>query len=673
MAGRLHFLAQVEDFQKRLWLKKKFVVSSHYCITLDRVPETLYSEVEKNEKQWLQWNRFGMRATKNPGSIRELKGQHLMVDTSLFPECFRERLLSEISDLDSSVNGLAINADNFQALGLISEGYKNRVDYVYIDPPYNTTENSFVYKNKYRHSSWACLVQNRVSRSYPLVSERGVCSVAIDDTESGVLREILGQVFGRENYVSTVAVEVNPAGQNIRQNTPARSHDYFHVYAKNIDKMSMMLRGLTSEEERVYKECDEHGFFLWDNLRRRGGNSRPSDRPNQYFPLYVSLSKKKVSVEPFDGCEELWPIDPKGEKRIWRVNKSGAVRFINSGDISVIEKSGRVEVVKKTRRPEGKKPKTMWYGSGYSATTYGTKLLIDIIGDQIFSYPKALGLVVDALSCWLPTDGIVLDYFAGSGTTAHAAIALNRGDDGGRRYVVVEQGEYFESVLKPRIQKVVYSAKWKAGKPSAPETGVSHCFKVLKLESYEDTLNNLKLRRTSTQDDLLNALPQHAKDDYLLSYMLDVEGRGSLLSVEDFRKPFDYYLNIAVDSAGAYERRKIDLIETFNFLIGLRVKNIDAQPRRGFVTVTGTLPSNETCLVLWRDCDILDYEGISKLCDKLAINPADNEFDVVYINGDHNIPTVLTLTAEEGGATRVLKLRQIEPEFLERMFSVEDI
>ena len=138
----------------------------------------------------------------------------------------------------------------------------------------------------------------------------------------------------------------------------------------------------------------------------------------------------------------------------------------------------------------------MWYGSGYSATTYGTKLLIDIIGDQIFSYPKALGLVVDALSCWLPTDGIVLDYFAGSGTTAHAAIALNRGDDGGRRYVVVEQGEYFESVLKPRIQKVVYSAKWKAGKPSAPETGVSHCFKVLKLESYEDTLNNLKLRRT---------------------------------------------------------------------------------------------------------------------------------------------------------------------------------
>jgi len=143
--------------------------------------------------------------------------------------------------------------------------------------------------------------------------------------------------------------------------------------------------------------------------------------------------------------------------------------------------------------------------------------------------------------------------------------------------------------------------------------------------------------------------------------------------VEDFKKPFDYTLNVAVDSAGAFEPRKVDLVETFNFLIGLRVKHIDTQPRRGFVTVTGTLPSGESCLVLWRDCDVLDYEGVTKLCDKLAINPADNEFDVVYINGDHNIPTVLTQTAEEGGATRVLKLRQIEPEFLERMFSVEDI
>ena len=266
----------------------------------------------------------------------------------------------------------------------------------------------------------------------------------------------------------------------------------------------------------------------------------------------------------------------------------------------------------------------------------------------------------------------VLDYFGGSGTTAHAVINLNR-DGGKRKYIIVEQGEYFDQVLKARIQKVVYAPAWKAGKPVSHHTGISHCFKVLKLESYEDTLNNLQLRKPAGSGDLFDTLPQQAKDDYLLRYMLDVESRGSLLSVEDFRKLFDYCLNIAVDSAGASEKRKIDLVETFNYLIGRRVRHIDAQPQRGFVTVTGTLPSGNTCLVLWRDCDVLDYEGIATLCDKLAINPADNEFDVVYINGDHNIPTVLTQTAEEGGATRVLKLRQIEPEFLDRMFSVEDI
>ena len=296
------------------------------------------------------------------------------------------------------------------------------------------------------------------------------------------------------------------------------------------------------------------------------------------------------------------------------------------------------------------------------------------------SFPKSINLVKKciALATKAEEEEVVLDYFGGSGTTAHAVIEMRReaqaaGTNPRLGFILVEQGEYFEAVTKPRAIKAIFSADWKDGKPITPETGISHCFKVLKLESYEDTLNNLQLRRTSAQGDLLNTLPQPARDDYLLNYLLDVESRGSLLSVEDFKKPFDYMLNIAVDSAGAFAPRRIDLVETFNYLIGLRVKHIDAQPQRGFVTVTGTLPSGESCLVLWRDCDVLDYEGISKLCDKLAINPADNEFDVVYINGDHNIPTVLTQTADEGGVTRVLKLRQIEPEFLDRMFSVEDI
>ncbi len=161
---------------------------------------------------------------------------------------------------------------------------------------------------------------------------------------------------------------------------------------------------------------------------------------------------------------------------------------------------------------------------------------------------------MDALKvCNAIDETLILDYFAGSGTTGDAVIKLNREDNGKRKYILVEQGEYFDTVLKPRIQKVVYSADWKNGKATAPETGISHAFKVLKIESFEDTLNNLQLKRDDAQQTLFDELPQHAQDDYLLRYMLEIESRGSLLSVTQFNKPFDCKLKVTVDSAGAYE------------------------------------------------------------------------------------------------------------------------
>jgi hypothetical protein len=210
-------------------------------------------------------------------------------------------------------------------------------------------------------------------------------------------------------------------------------------------------------------------------------------------------------------------------------------------------------------------------------------------------------------------------------------------------------------------------------KPTAPETGISHAFKVLKIEGYEDTLNNLDLKRSEAQASLLDGFSADKRDDYLMSYMLDVEAKGSLLSVQDFRKPFDYTLKVAVDSAGAWEQRKVDLVETFNYLIGLTVRSIDIQLRQGFATVEGLLPTGERTLILWRDCEKVGYEELTRLCDKLAINPSDSEFDVVYINGDHNIPSVVETTEEEGSVIKKLMLRQIEPAFLDAMFNVDDV
>jgi adenine-specific DNA-methyltransferase len=122
----------------------------------------------------------------------------------------------------------------------------------------------------------------------------GVLMGAIDDTEHSNLKTLLSHTFGDDNHVGTIAVEVNPAGQNIRPNVPARSHDYFHIFAKDIEAISMILRGLTPEERKQYKEKDSKGHFYWDNLRRRGGNSRPTDRPKQWFPLFVKGKKVRV-------------------------------------------------------------------------------------------------------------------------------------------------------------------------------------------------------------------------------------------------------------------------------------------------------------------------------------------------------------------------------------------
>lgn len=679
------FLAQVEDFQKKLWLKKKFVVSSHYCITLDRVPEVLWSDVVANERQWAQWKALGVWEKDAAGTKEDLKAApYRMVDTSLFKAPFVQRLLSAIEDLDASVGGLAIHGDNFQGISLLTSR-RQSVAGIYIDPPYNTDASPIIYKNGYQHSSWASLFLDRMSHALNLLRAEGQICVAIDDFEYPQHFQVMNGSLGLL-HSGTAVVRSKPQGRPTASGFSA-NHEYAVFWSVGEKPAIGRLPRKGSKAER-YPYSDEKGVYAWANLRKSGTDSDRTARKKSFYPIYVRDDKVRVpemswndvtevwtaTEQPATGETIVWPVDVDENEKVWTCSAKRLRDELD--DVRVVRGDGNSMEIQKKYRPnqDGALPGTWWDAPEYSASESGTKVLKDLFKSKHFDFPKSINLVIDNLRVLnIKDDDVVLDYFAGSGTTGCAAISLNREDGGSRKFILIEQGEYFETVLKPRLQKVIFSADWKDGKPTAPESGISHCFKVIKLESYEDALNNLQLRRTDAQGDLLNSLPEQAKDDYLLRYMLGVESRGSLLSVSDFKKPFDYTLNVAVDSAGAFEPCKIDLVETFNFLIGLRAKHIDAQPKRGFTTVTGTLPSGETCLVLWRDCEVLGYEGVSQLCDKLAINPADNEFDVIYINGDHNIPTVLTQTADEGGATRVLKMRQIEPEFLQRMFSVEDV
>ena len=715
-AGKIiDFLAQLEDFQKKLWLKKKFVVETQYCITVGSIPEAFYPEIAANGAQRQEWvNLFAIDDIKGnlttPGYSKKLKPEFLKahptltVDTRHFGVGFTERLLEAIGDIDEQTDGVLFHSENFQSLSLMQMRYRGKVKCVYIDPPYNTSENTFVYKNMYKHSSWLAMIQDRIQASRDLLDTAGVLQCAIDDTETSPLRGVLDSVFGTTNRATTIVIEVNPAGQNLRPNTPALSHDYCHIYARTIDQMEMLTRKLTEEERALYKGKDSKGAFLWDNLRRRGGNSRPSDRPGQWFPLYVHRTTKQVSVDKIAGSEEIWPIDPQGERRIWRVNPAGARREIASGEISVIEKAERLEIVKKTRMPEGKKPKTLWSDSKYSATTYGTKLLIDIIGDQRFSYPKSLHLVIDCLRYWCDEEGQVLDYFGGSGTTGHAVINLNREDGGQRKFILVEMGGYFDTVLMPRIKKVTFTPEWKNGKPkrfATPEEAdrSPRIVKVVRLESYEDALNNLETRRTDRQKELLDAPEAQGanglREQYILRYMLDVETRGSqsLLNVQAFTNPTAYKLKVKRPGSDESREVNVDLLETFNWLIGLTVRHIaapqtfsaaferDSEKRLRlegrlkreengpywFRTVTGATPDGRRTLIIWRKLTgepEQDNLVLDEWFTRQGYLATDSEFDLIYVNDGNNLEN-LKAPAD------LWKVRLIEEDFHRLMFEME--
>ena len=662
----IKFLSQLEDFQKKLWTKKKFVVSSGYYVSISLISHEVYEEIVKNSNQWSEWRALGFWEHKNNGTVEDLKNlKGLLVNTLHYDETVKNKIISNINNLDESTNGILIQSDNFQALNLLERKYTKSIKYVYIDPPYNTNSTPIIYKNEYKHSSWASLMQDRLSMSMKLLSSDGVKTVAIDDSELTNLSIIMKQV-APDYTLSRVTVVHNPKG------SITKNFNRVHEYALFLTPPEGGVIARTLEENKTPRK-----------MRRWGENSLRTERRLSFYPISIrdgeivhvgevpedSFHPPSKNIQLDDGSIQIWPIDQDGVERRWNFGLDSIKD--NLDRITAINKNGEWDLF---LTHEKTVPKTVWSGGEYDAGKYGNTLLIDMLGEKIFDFPKSINLVEKCieLTTSASNNHIVLDYFAGSGTTAHAVINKNRADNGNRKFILVEQGEYFDTVTKPRALKAAYASKWEKGLPTILDNEQSKIIKVMRLESYEDTLNNIQLSRSQEQQDLLDA-DANFKDDYQLNYMLQIDSRESLLSTEDFKKPFDYRMNITADSAGAFREQKVDLIETFNFLIGLKVQHIDAQQERGFVTVTGTLPSGESCLVLWRDCERIDYEGLNKICDKLAINPSDNEFDVIYINGDHNIPTVLTQTAEEGGETRALKLRQIEPEFLDRMFAEEDV
>jgi adenine-specific DNA-methyltransferase len=681
----IEFLAQLEDFEQSLWLKRKFVLETQYCITLDRVPPELYTEIAANDAQRKDWvalfaideigGTLSEKGYSVPLSAEFLKANlGLVLDTRHFSREFRDRLLASVKDIDQSLDGVLVCSENYQALRLLEPRWTNRIDNIYIDPPFNTAATEILYKNNYKHSSWLSMISGRVEAARRLMTEEGILCVAIDDAEFAALSYYLGSAFGEEARLATVVVRSNPHGRAMAAGFSS-NHEYAMFFANGGQAVVGRLpRGERGQAR--YPDKDEIGSFTWINFRGTGAHTRRVDRPKLFYPAYASkqgvriprmqwqadTKEWRILERPAQGETVVLPIDSEKNERVWTLGSERA-REEASNNLEARETGKGWQIHRKYRpNQEGALPPTWWEDAKYSATESGTRILKEMFGNrENFSYPKSIYLVEDCLrasNC--RADATVLDFFAGSGTTAHAVINLNRQDGGRRKYILVEMAEYFESVLLPRVLKAIYSPGWKDGKPTA-RGGQTHFLKYLRLESYEDALDNLVLRPEPRQRNLLED-SDDARRQYFLRYILDRESRGNatLVDLEMFKKPLEYSLSLAASQQA--RKLPVDLIETFNYLLGLKV--VSYHSRSGFITIGGEDANGDTVLVIWRNVGSNANELLVKFCTDEGYLLPTAPFATIYVNGD----TTLEAHRPDGANWHV---RLTENEFRRRMFAAQ--
>ena len=651
----IEFLSHIEEFQKRLWLKKKFILSTHYCLTLDRVPEELYPEIIQNTAQLEEWKTlFAIHEIRNnligadytePLSVDFLKeNPNLVLDTCHFKSDFKDRLLSHFDDLDNETEGLLIHGENFQGLNLLTEKYRESLKAIYIDPPYNTDASAILYKNNYKDSSWMSLMADRILISQGLLADNGIFCAAIDDVEAANLRQLLQSIFGKENELGIVAVCSHTSGRP----TPtgfASAHEYALFFGMMQDAQAGHVEW-TEEQLNSYKEIDSQGRrFRWVSLRNDSGgpNKLRQNRPRLFYPLFVTSSDIRIPKMEWNDGSRQWkllespgtgeikvlPIKPNGDEVTWRYGVERVVQQLASSELYArTDRNGRIQIrLKWYLNEKGILPKTWWDRKVYAAAIYGTTFLTNMLGDNFaFSFPKSIHLVEDCLRVSsLGKNGTVLDYFSGSGTTAHATINLNRQDGGKRKYILIEMGHHFETVLKPRVKKAIYAERWKDAKPVSRESRLSHIIKYQRIESYEDALNNIEFNETEHE----SLLP----DAHRLSYMLESDTKESptFLNISNLQNPFSYQLKIIKDMQT--RTQTIDLPETFSYLLGLSVQTrqcLHSADKR-YLVYKGTV-GQKPVAIIWRETEGWERQDWERDYNFIQENKLTEGADKIYIN-----------------------------------------
>lgn len=421
-------------------------------------------------------------------------------------------------------DNLIIKGNNLLALHTLKEEFAGKVKLIYIDPPYNTKgdANTFLYNNTFNHSTWLSFMKNRLDVSRVLMRNDGVIAIAIDDEEYAHLKVLCDDVFGRDNFMGSLVVQIKPSGRTTDAYF-ATCHEYVLFYSKIQGKPEMNFFPLSEEQKSKYKEGEGDASYKWRDFLRTGGYSTPEERPNSYYPIFYNTKTKEISLEnKGNDFVEILPLDSTGKKRVWRKTPISFQKHLDSKEIQVLKRDdGSYKVQLIDRIKDGVRPKTMWVDSKYDASSHGTKPLKKLFdGEKVFSFPKSLYAVKDVLSLFTENGGddIVLDFFGGSGTTGHAVLELNREDEGNRSFILCEQLSYAKDVTAKRIEKVI-------------DDNEQENFIYLELKKYNQTFIE-QIEEAANTDSLLQIWEQ-MKDKSFLNYNLDIKKQDEHL--EEFK------------------------------------------------------------------------------------------------------------------------------------------
>lgn len=353
-------------------------------------------------------------------------------------------------------NNFIIKGNNLLALHSLKEKIRGKVKLIYIDPPFNTggSAETFTYNNSFNHSSWLTFMKNRLDIAKQLLRDDGFIAIAIDHVELFYLGLLADEIFGRDNRMGIISVVHQARGRWMDKNFSA-SNEFMLVYSK---KQGTNIRNIVIDPDKKEKFDleDEKGKYYLKNyivVQGGGGGVTRLDKPNFWYPIYVSKDLKNVSLERKDEYEKVLPITDSGRELTWVTRADTFIERYNEGEVVIKREQGKIVIYRKFR--EQQIIPTHWVDSRYNATSHGTLLLEKIIGRKDFSYPKSLYTVLDTLKLMTDKNDIILDFFAGSGTTGHATLELNKEDGGNRKFILVEQLQEHFDICIERIQKVI--------------------------------------------------------------------------------------------------------------------------------------------------------------------------------------------------------------------------